>query len=768
MLNRFNAECGVQVRVALNNAFDSAFTRFPTARFFATSIAATVAMSPMLASATTPAQPAALPNPIMFVTQMPIPADFATIGSTFANHQGGIDVVGRGGDLYIRYPDGTLRNLTQEAGYGMTGRQGADAIAVRDPAISWDGTKAVFSMVIGAPTQQYQWGTWYWQMYEITGFGQGQTVSITKVANQPANYNNVEPTYGSDGSIIFVSDQPRNKQRYLYPQQDEYESTVTPTGLWKLDRTTGTVNLLQHSPSGSFNPLVDSFGRVIFTRWDHLQRDQQADAGNNGNFNWASEAQDAPMLNSVAEVFPELRGDTPGVYGFRMDQFFPWMVNQDGTGEETLNHIGRHELSSYINRTFMDDSALKEFIAPGYPPRTNQNPTENWLQMHEDPSTPGRYIAIDAPEFYSHASGQIVAITAPPTSHADTLSVNYLTPRSTSVVYDGSTPPADFTGHYRNPLIMSDGQVVSGFTSYAGTAGNLGTRANPNPKYKFRLQRLSVGAGGYLQPAEALTGAGITKSISYFDPDVLVTYNAPLWEMSPVEVRARTTPPSTTYTLQNPETQAFALENVDADAFRSFLAERGLAVLVSRNVTTRDSADRQQPYNLSVPGGVQTIGVDPQTQTTSTGQVYDITYAQFLQGDQIRGIGGMADPRPGRRVLAQPLHDAGAYQFMAPTPAGAPAGSVKIAADGSIAAIVPAGRALAWQTTSADGTPVVRERYWISAQPGEVRACDGCHGVNETNQAGQPAAQNTPQALRDLISYWRDHHESVFSNGFDQ
>ena len=35
-----------------------------------------------------------------------------------------------------------------------------------------------------------------------------------------------------------------------------------------------------------------------------------------------------------------------------------------------------------------------------------------------------------------------------------------------------------------------------------------------------------------------------------------------------------------------------------------------------------------------------------------------------------------------------------------------------------------------------DGTPVVRERYWITAQPGEVRACDGCHGVNTTNQAG--------------------------------
>lgn len=62
------------------------------------------------------AAPTALPNPIMFVTQMPIPDDFATIGSVFANHRGGINLSGRGGDLYIRYPDGALRNLTQEAG----------------------------------------------------------------------------------------------------------------------------------------------------------------------------------------------------------------------------------------------------------------------------------------------------------------------------------------------------------------------------------------------------------------------------------------------------------------------------------------------------------------------------------------------------------------------------------------------------------------------------------------------------------------------------
>src|SRR6185312_10401340 len=211
------------------------------------------------------AETAALPNPILFVTQVPIRGDFAAIGSVFGNQLGNIETVGRGGDLYIRYPDGSLRNLTAEAGYGTTGFQGASSIAVRDPSVHWSGTKALFSMVVGAPTEQYEQGTWFWQIYEITGFGAGETVSITRVPGQPDNYNNVQPAYASNGTIIFVCDRPRGGQRWLYPQHDEYESTATPTGLWKLDPSTGALSLMQHSPSGSFDPFVDSFGRVIFT-----------------------------------------------------------------------------------------------------------------------------------------------------------------------------------------------------------------------------------------------------------------------------------------------------------------------------------------------------------------------------------------------------------------------------------------------------------------------------------------------------------------------
>ena len=42
----------------------------------------------------------AIDNPVLFVTQLPIPADFVTIGSTFGNHRATMKSVGRGGDLW--------------------------------------------------------------------------------------------------------------------------------------------------------------------------------------------------------------------------------------------------------------------------------------------------------------------------------------------------------------------------------------------------------------------------------------------------------------------------------------------------------------------------------------------------------------------------------------------------------------------------------------------------------------------------------------------
>lgn len=694
----------------------------------------------------------ALPNPILFVTQMPVPGDFATIGSVFGNHRADTAYVGRGGDLYIRYPDGHLRNLTAEAGFGVaSGFQGAGSIAVRDPVVHWSGNKAAFAMVVGAPAQQFQTITQRWQLYEVTGLGRNETAVITRAIGQPAAYNNVEPAYASDGDLIFVSDQPRNGAAHLYPLLDEYESRAITSGLWRLDRDSVSVKLLQHSPSGSFTPRVDSYGRVIFTRWDHLQRDQQNDDPGASTFNYASEAPGAPATPDRTEVFPSPRVVPTGMplNGHTFNQMFPWQINQDGSAEEMLNHLGRQELLSFFRPSFTDDPNLVDFT-PGA--RFNPNPISFALQMREDPTRAGSYVAIDAREFEEHASGQLIRFDAPLGRNPDQIAIEYLTSRQTYCCHDPSHP--DHTGHYRNPLPLSDGALVVAHTPYRGTATNLGTRANPRSPFDFRLKRVERGAT-WFAPVETLTG-GISKSVSYFDPDVLVSYSGVFWELSPVEVHAQTPPPDTLAAVEAPENAAFVQESVDLAAFQQFLREHNLGVIVVRDATARDRADRQQPFNLRVPGGVVT------TRPAPVGRIYDIAHLQVYQGDLIRGGGGSA----GRRVLAQQLHDPAAVALNAPNPGG-PAGSATLFPDGSAAMYVPAQRALAWQTTAPNGDPVVQERFWITLQPGEIRACDGCHGVNSTNQAGQPRRHNTALALRDLLARWRAQSGNVFANGFE-
>src|SRR5690242_7035942 len=85
---------------------------------------------------------AALSNPLMLATRMPIAPGLSRIGAGWANGRPGTQTVGRGAVLWIRYSDGTLKNLTTAAGYGSSdpsGFQGASASAVRDPGVSWDG-----------------------------------------------------------------------------------------------------------------------------------------------------------------------------------------------------------------------------------------------------------------------------------------------------------------------------------------------------------------------------------------------------------------------------------------------------------------------------------------------------------------------------------------------------------------------------------------------------------------------------------------------------
>lgn len=696
---------------------------------------------------------------ILFVTQPPIRADFTTISSTFGNHQSDMASVGRGGDLWSRYPDGTLKNLTAAAGYGSDnpdGFQDEDAIAVRDPAVHWNGEKAVFSMVIGAPTEQYVYEEYYWQLYEITGLGAADTPVITKVPNQPELYNNVSPIYGTDDRIIFTSDRPRNGARHLYPQLDEYETAPTVSGLWSLDPTTGNLRLLNHAPSGDFTPTVDSFGRVLFTQWDHMQRDQQADtddlAGTSiyGTFDYSDESAGATILDTRTELFPEPRSARSdllagtNLVGHSFNHFFPWTVLEDGSEGEVLNHLGRQELHDYIANAINDDPNIVEYY--GQYPRTNPNPIDNLFQIKEDPTQPGRYYGVDAPEFYTHAAGQVVRLDAPPGRSADSITVEYITHRDTA----STTPSPNHSGHYRDPLPLSDGTLVAVHTPEQGEESGSGPPLNSS--YDFRLKRLQLAGNGFWEAGSPLT-SGISKAIRYWSPDVMVEYDGPLWELNPVEVRPRPRPTRLTVPLPLPEQSVFDQVGVSVAEMQQFLRANNLALIVSRDVTTRDDLDYQQPFNLRV------WGTEHQT-TGASGTLYDVGYLQLFQADQLRGwTGGGDTARDGRRVLARHLHDPAALDAN-PLTTG-PTAAFPIADDGSVAAFVPAQRALTWQLTDEAGQGVVRERYWVTFQPGEIRVCASCHGLNESDQAGNGAPTNEPQALYTLLEQWQDETPSA-------
>ncbi|MEO6034397.1 MAG: hypothetical protein ABIQ35_03995, partial [Verrucomicrobiota bacterium] len=721
------------------------------------------------------AQPV-LANPILFVTQVPMPVELnaisvsnvvVNVASPLGNHLADTAHAARGNDLWIRYPNGALTNLTRATGYGVLGAQHTNGIAVRQPAMHWSGTKAVFSMVVGAPRFAGDTNQFFWQLFEISNFLYTSSAPvITRVPNQSANYNNVSPTYGTDDRIIFSCDRPRDGSPHLYPQLDEYNDIPTVTGLWSLDPVTGNLFMLNHTPSGVFTPFVDSFGRLIFTRWDHLVQDRNATddrLGNstNGTFNYDNETANSPFdTNNRAEIFPEPRTfDATNlavlkVRGNAFNSFFPWQLTEDGTGEELLNRVGRHELMLSFLQSFTNDpnliahSAATRANAYGLP---TTNYLNNFLQICEDPTNPGTYFGIDAVDFGTHGAGQILSITGPPGRNPDSAASNamfitYITPKTTA-------QPTSSAGFNKSPLPMSDGTLVAAHSSANGADANQGTAAAPKSLYDFRLTMFQK-VGGFYQPGQFLT-AGLTNPVSYWNGTTLVTYTNQLWELDPVEVRARTRPSRTSPPINPIEKQVFDDEGVDVATMQNYLRANNLAMIVSRNVTTRDRADKQQPYNLKV--GWPTSA----TITTNTsGKIYDIGYLQLFQADQIRGLTfGKSTPAPGRRVLAQPMHEPVVDNL--PAIPGAPAGSVKIADDGSLAAFVPARRAMTWHLTDTNGASVVKERYWVTFQPGEIRTCTSCHGLNSKDQAGQNFPTNPPVALRDLLRYWKSENIPV-------
>jgi len=730
------------------------------------------------------------PNPILYVTQVPMPDEInsrtvsqtsMSVASSFQNPLGDPVACGRGGALMFRRTNGTVRNLTLEAGFGVgttaagnvSGSQNTNGIAVQHPVVNWDASRALFSMVVGAPANAADSAVFFWQLYEITNLQAvigGTAPVIAKVPNQPANYDNLHACYGTDGRIIFTSDRPIAGQAHLWPPLDEYLLRPMNSGLWSLDPATGDLKHLVSTPSGAFQPFVDSFGRLIFVQWDHLSRDPAAVTDkppvpangdtwtqtNNGMGNFASEAAGASFSVGTNDQYPEPRNfDKTSLVGTNFNgqafnQFFPWQCFEDGSGHELQNHAGRHEFIRSITRSFTDDSKLVDFNASTVP-RTYVDQVLSWS---ESASAAGVYFGVDGLDFGTHGAGNIFSVPLGPSVDPDNMVISYVTPRPSSLPSPPSAPLGTAVNLYRTPHQLSDGTLLASHTPATQTDHNTGTATAPQSVYTFRIKTL-ISNGTTMVPDITLTSGATATNVTYYAGGQQMTYNGPMWELDPVEVVARTKPTTLVNSVAAVEQTVFAEEGVDLPTFQKYLTANKLAAVISRNATRRDRADRQQPFNLKVAwSGTQTLAANYQ----ANDKIYDVGWMQFVQGDFIRGLTkGGATPVAGRRVLPLPMHDTLTEM---PSVAGAPLGSVKLGDDGSLAAIVPANRPVTWNLLNGSGnTSQVKERFWVNFAPGEVRTCAVCHGINTSDQANNLGApQNKPQALRSLLQFWKANH----------
>ncbi len=747
---------------------------------------------------TIPAAAAALGEPIVFVTQQPLASDFEVATSSFGNHIANPDNAGRGGDLWLMYPPGCdasipagcLRNLTREQGLGLAAEQqfGANAIAVRSPAIRWDAQCVVFSLAQRAPSAQFDYVTdARWQLHEICGLGLNDASSLRKIPHQHEDYNYVDAIYAlQDDHFIVSTDIPHAGVNavHLNPLRDEYDRALTTGGLWLLDAIGGDMRLLVQSPSGAFEPVIDDHGRLLFSAWDHLEQDLFLDSG--FAIDWASEAANAGQLPQAFEYFPEPRGNetnpVASPYGpmssFNFKFFIAWQMNAaDFTGVETLNHIGRHELMSYVWPSFMNDAALgsssQAHAAAGH-----------MMRITPDPLNPQQYYFVDAPHFGAQGSGRVYKMFAEPGRSPSQMPIQQVTDYDAQFVQgDGNGqcdhPANGYGGRHRHILPLSNGQLLSAHsdtvvyhngsqcTDYTTNLASVNDQVNLLPNYNFQLVQLVSDGQGLLQAGPQVTPLierslfhwGNGDGVNTAQGAVPVHYSGPMWQLYPQRVAARVKPVPAVAALPLPEQTIFQQEGVNPAAFQAQLKSRSLALIVSRNVTRRDAADQQQPYNLNVPGGASTVvnGSDP---------VYDVPFWEIFQGDLVRDHAN----KPGRAVKPVPLHAADGFNppvSGVPNPAHAGA-YFKVAADGSVAAIVPANRALTWQLTDAAGFGVVKERVWVNFQAGEIRVCAACHGINDADQLGNPAPQNPPEALRILLNHWQQNlGDLIYANGFE-
>ena len=307
------------------------------------------------------------------------------------------------GNLFRLDPDGAVVNLTNRSD-----------VAVRDPEVSWDATRVVFSMLVGPDTGS-------WQIYEIGVDGSG----LRKISRDP-RYNDLDPAYLPDGRIVFTTDRLR--------WSDGYEN-VPATQLAVMNHRGRRVEVLKVNPAGHLNPLPGSDGLIYFTQWDF--HDRRVDLG---------EGED-------------------GEEELDVNRFLLWKIFADGSG---LDHpaFGAHTIEDFTPgyvEVRERPNAAGTFVAT-----FGSQDTQELTSFHPDRLVfvPGTFLTFEGASL----------VLMRPRDNQNRDRVVYLTPASGEEDEDGDDDEEgedenergkeaeEGDGFWRSPFPLADGRLVASFS----------------------------------------------------------------------------------------------------------------------------------------------------------------------------------------------------------------------------------------------------------------------------------------------------------------
>ena len=122
---------------------------------------------------------------------------------------------------------------------------------VRDPQVHYDGRRILFSYRPG--------GTEHYNLYEINPNGGG----LRQLTDGP--FDDIEPTYLPGGDIVFCSSRCNRWIGCWF---------VSSAILYRCDPDGGNMRVLSSSPFTENTPAVLPDGRLLYTRWEYVDRSQ--------------------------------------------------------------------------------------------------------------------------------------------------------------------------------------------------------------------------------------------------------------------------------------------------------------------------------------------------------------------------------------------------------------------------------------------------------------------------------------------------------------